>query len=190
MGRTDDSKVLRMPSLGYATPADELVDRYGDMVFRIAYGHLGSRQDAEDMCQDVLIKLLEHDGGFRSEEHERAWVIRVTINRCKDALRERGRRSTVGLDEVPEQESPDDDGPDAPSDEMPDVHTVLAAVRALPEACRDAIYLYYYEGMSIREIARATGRREPTVAVQLSRGRKRLRDMFRMKGGRYELAYR
>lgn len=187
MARTDDGKLLRMPAHGYATPPDGLVDRYGDMVFRLAYSYLGNRQDAEDACQDVLIKVLERGGGFRSEEHEKAWVIRVAINRCKDVLRGRGRRTVVGLDEAPEQAAPD--AAEAALHDLSEKRTVLAAVMALPESCRDVIFLHYYEEMGIRDIARATGRHEATVAVQLSRGRKKLRDMFRT-GGNYELAYR
>ena len=100
---------------------------------------------------------------FDSPEHEKAWIIRATANACKDALRASHRRC-VGLEAVAEAIAP----------EPPD-STVLEAVMALPEKYREAVYLYYYEGYSVREIASMLGQSEAAVSAHLSRGRKSLR---------------
>ena len=104
---------------------------------------------------------------FEGPEHERAWVIRTTANACKDVLRSGHRRRTVGLEAAPDAAAPEE-----PESEVVD------AVMALPCKYREAIYLHYYEGYSIREIAKLTGRSESAVSAHLSRGRAKLRTML------------
>ncbi len=143
--------------------ARRLVDTYSDMILRLAYTYLKSTQDAEDVCQTVFLKLLALDKRFENAGHEKAWIVRAAINACKDDLRA-SRRKAVPLEAVTETAAP----------EIP-VSDTLEAVMALPKKYREAIYLFYYEGYSIKEIAKLLHRSEAVVAAQLSRGRKQLK---------------
>ena len=145
------------------TEAERLVQTYSDMILRLSWTYLKSTQDAEDICQTVFLKLLTGGMVFDSPEHEKAWILRTAANACKDALRAAHRRC-VGLEAVAETAAP----------EAPD-STVLDAVMALPKKYREAVYLYYYEGYSVREIASMLGQSEAAVSAHLSRGRKSLR---------------
>lgn len=151
--------------------AERLVQTYSDLILRLSYTYLKSTHDAEDICQTVFLKLLTSGQVFADPTHEKAWIIRTTANACKDLLRSAARRRTVGLEVVAEAAAPTppDDG-------------VLAAVMALPENYRDAVYLYYYEGYPVREVAALLGRSESAVSAHLSRGRNKLRTML---GGDY-----
>ena len=149
-----------------AQEAQRLVDTYSDLILRLSYTYLKSTQDGEDICQTVLLKLLTGDKAFDSPGHEKAWVIRATINACKDELRA-FRRRAVPLDEAAEVAAP----------EMPR-SDVLDAVMALPDKYREAIYLVYYEGYSAKETAALLGRSEAAVNAHLSRGRKKLRELL------------
>lgn len=154
--------------------AQRLVDAYSDLILRLSCTWLKSTQDGEDICQTVLLKLLTGDEEFDSPEHEKAWVIRATINACKDELRAFRRRA------VPLEDAPEPAAPDIPRSE------VLDAVMALPGKYREAIYLFYYEGYSVKEIGALTGRSEAAVSAHLSRGRKKLREL--LGGQEYEQA--
>lgn len=149
-----------------AQEAERLVETYSDLILRLSYTWLKSTQDAEDICQTVLLRLLTGETAFQSREHEKAWVVRTTINACKDELRS-FRRRAAPLDEAAEAAAPE-----------PPRSDVLEAVMALPEKYRTAIYLYYYEGYGVKEIAALTGRSEAAVSAHLSRGRNRLRTML------------
>ena len=144
--------------------ARELVDRYADTILRLSYTYLKNTHDAQDICQDVLVKLLAEPRTFESPDHERAWVLRVTANACKDLLKSAWRKRTCGLDESLEVPAPEaEDG------------TVLAAVNALPPRYRAVIYLYYYEGYQAAEIGQILGIPTATVHTRLARGRERLK---------------
>lgn len=136
------------------------VEQYADTVRRICLVHLKNYADTEDIFQTVFVKYLLHTAPFASPEHERAWIIRVTINACKDLLRSVFRRRTLSLEEVAEQP--------APSDEH---RAVLQAVQALPAAYRDVVYLHYYEGYTAPEIAEILGKNVNTVYTRLTRAR-------------------
>ena len=146
--------------------AEYLVGQYADLLLRIGLTWLGDLDDAKDICQTVLLKLLTGDEQFDSPEHEKAWVIRATANACKDELRS-FRRRAVPLEEAAQAPAPE-----------PPRSDVLDAVMALPEKYREAIYLFYYEGYSIDEIAALTGRSGAAVSAHLSRGRKKLKTML------------
>lgn len=88
------------------TEAQRLVQTYADLILRLGYTYLKSTHDAEDVCQNVLIKLLQTDRAFESAEHERAWIVRATANACKDVLRSARRRTSVALDAVAEAPRP------------------------------------------------------------------------------------
>lgn len=151
--------------------AERLVYTYSDLILRLSYTYLKSTHDAEDICQTVFLKLLTSGQTFASPAHEKAWIIRTTANACKDALRSTFRRRTVALEAAAATAAP----------EAPD-SAVLEAVMALPENYREAVYLHYFEGYSVREIAGLLGRSEAVVTAHLSRGRHKLRTTL---GGEY-----
>lgn len=138
--------------------------RYMDTVFRVAFSYMKSRADADDVTQNVLLKLYRTEGDFQSESHLKHWLIRVTINECKSAYRSLWRKTENIEDYVNSLTMPSQDHSD-----------LLEAVMALPKKYRVAIYLFYYEGYSTREIAELTGTPEATVRTHLARGREKLR---------------
>lgn len=141
------------------------VEQYADTVRRICLVHLKNYADTEDIFQTVFVKYLLHTAPFASPEHERAWIIRVTINACKDLLRSVFRRRTVPLHEVAELPAP------------PEEHrAVLQAVQSLPAAYRDVVYLHYYEGYTAPEIARVLGKNVNAIYTRLTRARGLLRE--------------
>ena len=151
--------------------AERLVYTYSDLILRLSYTYLKSTQDAEDICQTVFLKLLTSGQTFDNLAHEKAWIIRTAANACKDVLRSAFRRRTVSLEAAAA----------APAPTAPD-SAVLDAVMALPANYREAVYLHYFEGYSVREIARLLGRSEAAVTAHLSRGRHKLRTTL---GGEY-----
>ena len=153
--------------------ARRLVDQYADMILRISYQYLKQTCDAEDICQTVFLKYLSSNMQFENAEHEKAWIIRTTINACKDHLKSAFFRRTVALDEAANLCAPP----------VPDTE-ILEAVKALPANYRICIYLYYYEEYSASEIARMLGKSEATVSQYLSRGRRKLRACLNQEGRR------
>ncbi len=143
---------------------NDAIERYADMVRRICMVHLKNHADTEDIFQTVFLKYALSGTEFDSAEHERAWLIRVTLNACRDLLRSVMRRRTVSLDEALECAT-----------ELPPEHAeVLEAVLALPRRYRDAVYLHYYEGYSAADTARILRRNVNTVYTLLSRARQLL----------------
>lgn len=140
-------------------------EAYSDAVLRIAVQNTKNYHDAEDIVQEVFMRLVKSGGGFRDDSHKKAWLIRVTINLCRDLNRFTAFRKFQPLEEYPCVST---DG---------NLHRceLLELIRKLPEARRNAIYLFYYEGMSIEEIAAATGKSTGTVGSDLYRARKQLR---------------
>ena len=117
--------------------ASRAIDLYGDTVKRICMIHLKNYSDTEDIFQTVFLKYVLHAPDFESSDHEKAWIIRVTINACKDLLKSFFKSRTLPLDSVPEKaEDSDSDHSD-----------VLEAVLSLPRKYKDVIYLYYYENI-------------------------------------------
>lgn len=155
--------------------AQRLVCAHADTILRVCYTYLHSRADAEDICQDVLIKLLQRGEPFDTAEHERAWVVRVAINACKDKLRKDKLGAVVSLDDVGELEAAPDVSEVAADGRS---QSVLEAVQSLPLVYREPIYLHYYEGYSVRECAQLLGLSESAVAQRLSRARKQLKSIL------------
>lgn len=135
--------------------------QFTDTVYRIALHNTANFSDAEDVTQEVFIKLLESNKAFRDSEHLKAWLIRVTINLCRDKMKKSSRETLV------ENVLPYNCG-----EEKTDV---LEAVKALPEKYRNAVYLHYYEGYTAKEIGKILDAKENTVLSWLSRGRDALR---------------
>lgn len=159
-----------------STEARRLVDLYADLILRLAASYLGQVADAEDICQDVLLKLLlryRRDQAFMDSEHERAWVIRVTINACKDQLKSARYSRVDSLEAKCESTGWDIAAPEH-IEQSPTSSNVLAQLQQLPPTWRMAIYLYYYENLSARQIAEMTESSEAAVTARLSRGRRRL----------------
>ncbi len=145
--------------------ANRAVDLYGDTVRRICMIHLKNKADTEDIFQNVFLKYVLRTAPFDSPEHEKAWIIRVTANACKDLLRSFFRSRTVSLDVLIETPR-----------EMPEDHSdILEAVLALPEKYKDPIYLHYYEGYTAGEIGRILGKNTNTVYTLLTRARQMLK---------------
>ena len=164
---------MQIPRNALDRDPERLVRDYADLVLRVCYTYLRSTADAEDVCQDTLAKLLLREDPFHDPGHERAWVVRVAANACRNLLRDRGAHPAVGLDDVPEPAAAQTPGEDAlrRRDER-----VLDAVMALPLPQREAVYLHYYEGYPTREVARIVGATDAAVRQRLSRARASLRD--------------
>lgn len=148
-----------------------LVETYADLILRVSYQYLKQTCDAEDICQTVFLKYLTTEPVLESPEHEKAWMIRTTINACKDHLKSAFIRRTVTLE----------DAARIPAPQVPESE-LLDALKTLPENYRVSIYLHYYEGYSAREIAGMLGKNESTVTQYLSRGRRKLRAYLTEEG--------
>lgn len=143
-----------------------VVDKYSDTVYRVAYHALCDRSYAEDITQEVFLKLMQTLPDFESDEHEKAWLIRVTLNMCKSYNRKIYSHPTEELSETLESKERFGSGP------------VMEAVMELPEKYRSVVYLHYFEGYKISEIAEMTNQNENTVSSLLMRARKRLKNML------------
>jgi len=146
----------------------EVVERYFDMIYKLAVSQTKSKESADDVVQEVFLRFLKSDKDFESDEHIKAWLIRVTINCSHNVFSNSWTQKTVPLTE------------DIPFD-TEEKGDVYYAVLELPQKYRAVIHLFYYEDMSVEEIARALGSNGSTVKSQLSRGRKMLRE--KLEGG-------
>ncbi len=161
------------------------VDANKGMVFRLAYGYLRNRADAEDAMQNAFMKLYramrDGDPMHKDEGHVRRWLVRVTVNECTSLYRAL-RRRPESIDDYVETIA----APDAPDGgEQADLARDLAKkVLRLSARYRDVVYLYYYEGCSTREVAEALGVPEATVRTRLARARRRLKDILEEGDGR------
>ena len=144
-----------------------LLDTYGSAILRYAYSYVHNRSDAEDVLQDVLVQYLRTAPQLESPAHEKAWLLRVTANLCKNRLRYLARHRTDELSE------------ELAAEGREDLSFVWDAVKGLPRHCREAIHLFYYEGCSTGEIARILGRNESTVRSDLHRGRQQLQTILK-----------
>ena len=142
---------------------EEIVKQHKDKLFRIAVAMMGQSADAEDVIQDVFFKLFEKQPFFESAAHETAWLIRVTVNLCKNRLRSSWRTTTVPLFDIYPAEN------DAQQD-------IMETIFALPPKYRAVIHLFYYEGYSTKEIAQMIKQTEVAVRQQLTRARRMLKD--------------
>ena len=144
----------------------ELARAYAPAIYRLAYARTGSRADAEDIMQEVFVRLLRAGPDFADRAHARAWLLRVAANCANDWFRAPWRR----------REGPLTDSLPAPEHED---GGVVEAVLALPAKYRTAVHLYYYEELSVAEIAKITGKSESAVKSRLFRARALLREMLK-----------
>lgn len=143
-----------------------LAQRYAQMVYRMAYARTGSKTDAEDVVQEVFLRLVRARPSFRDEEHGKAWLLRVAANCTNDLFRLPWRKREEPL------------RPSMAAEEGPEPSGVLEAVLALPEKYRLVVHLYYYEELSTAEIGRIIGRSEGAVRSRLFRAKRMLRDLL------------
>jgi RNA polymerase sigma-70 factor (ECF subfamily) len=141
----------------------EKYDKYAMMLYRIAIAQLGNRQDAQEVLQDAFIRLLYRAPVFVSDEHEKAWLIRVTINLCKNRLRNPWHRRVVLADFDCADTMPPEDA------------FLLQQVLGLPSRYKSVIHLHYYEGYSVSEIAGILRIGQSAVKMRLKRGRSLLK---------------
>ena len=141
---------------------ESAVERYGTMVYRLAYAQLRSRQDADDVFQEVFLRYHRAAPPFESEEHRKAWLLRVTANRANSLAVSPWRKRSVPLEDVHSYSQPEESGLDA-------------ALAQLPPKYRAAVYLHYYEGYSVREVAGAMNANPSTVQTWLMRARGQLK---------------
>ena len=148
---------------------DEQYDKYKDMLYRIAFSNVKNRADAQDAVQETFVRLMVYEKKFENDTHEKAWLIRTVINICKDMLKSAWNNKTVGWETVPEQEMQHFVLP------LIEVDETLWMVMELSEPYRNALYLFYYEGYSIKEISNIMEMPEATVKTHLRRGREILK---------------
>ncbi|WMJ22278.1 sigma-70 family RNA polymerase sigma factor [Paludicola sp. MB14-C6] len=139
-----------------------MVNQYKDTVYKIAFTYSKNKADADDLFQEVFLQYLKSKPAFENKEHEKAWFIRVTINKSKNLLSSAWFKKSQPLDDVFVFEAKEDS-------------ELFYAVLALPEKYRIAIHLYYYEDYSIKEIAKLTGTKETTIQTRLQRARSLLK---------------
>lgn len=142
------------------------MERHSDTVRRLCMIHLKNYADTEDIFQTVFLKYVLSSVSFESQEHERAWFVKVTINACRDLLKSFFHSRTVSLDAVMEQ----------PQELPQDNREVLEAVLSLPGKYRDVVYLHYYEDYTAPQISRILGKNVNTVYTLLNRSRQLLRE--------------
>jgi RNA polymerase sigma factor (sigma-70 family) len=143
------------------------IEKYSDMIYRICFMYLKSEADSQDISQEIFLKLLQRKEPFESDEHEKAWLIRVTINKCKDFHKSFFHKNVCSIEnmEIPTQDKTETG--------------VLQQVLLLPQKYRDVIYLYYFEDYPVAEIAAILGEKENTVHTHLRRAKALLKDKLR-----------
>ncbi len=147
---------------------EDTIEKYSNMVYRLAVARTGKTEEAQDVYQEVFLRLAKKMPDFESEEHKKAWLIRVAINCSKTLLNSSFVRHRAELDENL-------------SFETPERHDLYYAVLKLPIKYRTVVHLYYYENYSIKEISKILKTNENTVKTRLSRARKQLEEA--VKGG-------
>lgn len=148
----------------------EIIDRYQTTVFGLALAKTGSRADADDVFQEVFLAYYQSGKTFRDEEHRKAWLLRTTLNLCRRVTQSSWRKKTVPLSQRE----------DAPVRfQEPEENRVWQALCGLEETYRLPLYLFYFQELSTREIARALSIRPGAVRMRLTRGREQLRQALK-----------
>ena len=145
---------------------EAIIIKHQNKLYRTALAIMGGKADAEDIVQDAFIKLFEKQQDFESPDHEAAWLVRVTVNLCKNRLRSHWWRRTAPLLDTYPAANEGQSG-------------IVQAIMALPSKYRGVIHLFYYEGYSTKEIAEITSQNESNVRQQLTRARRKLKDYMK-----------
>lgn len=157
------------------------INCYSDMLFKIAYIRLQSVEDAEDVVQEVLYQYWKRTEEFQDKEHEKAWLIKVTLNACRKLWRSSWNRLRSTQEDT-NIYCERDIGMEGLEEKILSVEKnsiLLTAVKALPAKYREVIHLFYYEELSVKEIGQITGRKESTITSQLTRGRELLKKVLK-----------
>ena len=141
---------------------EKMIEKYSNMIYRLALLRTGTRDNAEDVCQEVFLRLARKMPEFQSEEHEKAWLIKVTINCSKNLLNSKFFKNTEELK-------------DNIAFETEERHEIYYAVQRLPIKYKTIIHLYYYENYKISEISKILKMKENTVKSYLARAREKLK---------------
>ncbi len=149
---------------------EQALDLYGDMLMRVCLSMLGNRYDAEEIVQETFISYMTHSGKFREEEHEKAWLLRVAVNKSKNFLRKNRRRIHINLDDIKEVVAAEEK------------QEQMAEILQLPSPIKAAVHLHYYEGYTCKEIGAIVGSSEAAVKKRLQRGREMLKDILENGG--------
>ena len=144
---------------------EQIVRTYADMVYRIAYRYVKNSIDADDVFSETFLAYFKKERTFESEEHRKAWLIRVTINCAKDFLEQRSQMQQLHEETLSDTATPN-------TDTYMDLH---AAIEQLRPEYREVIKLYYLDDLSVKEIAQILDKNENTVKTQLARARENLR---------------
>lgn len=145
----------------------EVMDRHGNRILRLAYSYVHNMQDAEEILQDTMIKLLDSAPVFESEEHEKAWLIRVAANLSKNRIEYNKLRDTDELND------------ELVAEQRDDLTFVWEAVKELPDNYREVIHLFYEEGYQTDEIAKILGETGENIRTRLKRARAKLKEILK-----------
>ena len=152
--------------------AEDAFRLYGDRVFSAAFSVTGNQADADDAVQDTYLRYCSYDKEFTDEDHIRAWLLRVAINRARDQKRSFWEKHRVSWEDYME----------TLSFEAPEDKSLFEAVMSLPAKYRTVIHLFYYEGYSTAQIAQILDQKESTVRSRLKRGREKLKPLLEEVG--------
>ena len=175
-----------MGGSNYTVDVDKAVRQYADMVYRLAVSNTNVVQDAEDVFQEVFVRLVRYKDKIEDEEHLKAWLIRVTVNEAR-RLEGSAWKKNVSLNDSEEDTDfapPEEAGDSTPEEEYienEEKESILKKVQALPQKYREVIHLFYYEDMKITEMVNILGENEATIKTRLRRAREILEKG--LKGG-------
>lgn len=162
--RKDGVTLTDCKSSDRRTALEKDIEAYSDTILRIAVQNTKNYHDAEDVVQEVFIRLMKNYDDFESAEHKKAWLIRVAINLCRDINRSSRFKAMEPVENYP-----------CFYDDKLKSCEIIEMIRKLPESKRNAVYLFYFEGYSINEIAEITGRNAGSIGSDLHRARKQLK---------------
>lgn len=155
---------------------EKIIEKYSSILYKIAYSYTGSKEDSEDVLQEVFIKYARQ-GTFQNEEHKKSWLIRVTINCSINVVKSSHRKKTVALEGEENK---------LISKNVETESEIKTIVMELPIKYRAAIYLYYYEGYKVEEIAAVLNKKPASIYTLLNRGRALLRKILEEGGSNNE----
>lgn len=149
-----------------AEELEMLYRNYCRSIFRLAFTYVKNEEDAKDIMQEVFVKRIHHKGAFESNEHEKAWLIRVTINLSKDHVKSFWHRKRASMEEYSGEYF---------GIQMQGDRQLMEELLALPKKCKAVIYLHYFEGYTCKEIGQMLGIGESAVKMRLKKGRELLK---------------
>jgi RNA polymerase sigma-70 factor (ECF subfamily) len=169
---------MKMSNTAQSFFTDEYIEyavgKYSDMLLRLCYVYTKNTADAEDLVSEVFLSLIKRKEHFESDEHEKAWLIRLAVNRGKNFVRSGWVRYFAPIEENQLEAEGVADTDSLERIENP----VLNAVLALPEKYKAPVHLFYWGGYSIAEIAEILGKKQATIGTLLSRGRALLKNVL------------